>query len=547
MATGFQPPTELRHWHEYERTLWAAPAELRREVHREVAPESLYYMVRVLLTTRDIRDEVTGERQVEHPYVYEFCEDVQESSANVIDIAFRGGWKSTSKSFANPIRRVIRDPNVAICIFSFQRAMAKKHLSRVKQELEGNKELIATWPEIFYENPGSTQHGAKSWSLEAGLIVKRSTNRLEATISCSAFESSLPTGSHFDILIFDDIVDEDSCRTEEGRQKSKEQWQIALGLTNRGAEAWYQGTHYNAGDVWVWLNKKKGFVLRRRAAVDREKPAPAGEYEVAPGRSISYEIIGGAPVFLTAEELAQKAWEMGRKVYGQQMLVDPHAGEDTTFDATLVQYYRKAPGLEGRAKTRYLLIDPANRKHSTSDNSAFVVVALGSDRNVYVVDLWKGRLDPLERVLKAIELHRKWTPHETRWEQNGLESDVFWLRQEQEKVGYRFEAEGYAWRIDKVSRLHDSLAPLLERKRLWLPNELPQHVEGEWVDNVRLFVHEELARFPLTKEDHWLDALNLLFHPKAPDLLWPTAGPRRILGDSFADSGVAASGSWYSA
>lgn len=543
-----QLPTELRHWSELERLILSSPPELRREAHRRFAPESLYYLIRMVLTTKDIRDEVTGERQVEHPFLFEYAQAVQEESDDIVDIGARGHWKSTLKTFASPLRMSLRNPNVGIGIFSFQRKLAKAHLSRIKQEIEGNKELRATWPEIFWENPNSSIHGAPMWSLESGLILKRRSARTDATFEAHSFDRSLPTGKHFDILIFDDVVDEDNCRTADARAKGIEQWQLALNLSSRGAKFWYVGTHYHAADLWVYLEDEKGYTVRRRPAVDVSKPAPEGSFQVTPQRSVSFEAIGGEPVFLTPEELTKKAWDFGPKVYGQQMLCDPRAGEDGTFDATKIRYYRAAPGLEARAKMRYLLVDPANKKNSDSDRSGYMVVGLGADQNFYILDLWKGKLDPLERVRKAIELHRKWAPlHDVRWEQNGLETDVFWLQQEQERQGYRFKANGYAWRIDKKQRLTDNLGPAIEQERIWVPQEILQDRDGERVDNVRELVHEEIAKHPLSKEDHWLDCLNLLFHPKAPALAWPTQGPRRITSDSFADSAAVANGSWMSA
>lgn len=520
-------PTTLDQWDEMEADLAAMPPPAIHAIHRELAPRSLYYLMRMVLTTGAIRNEVTGQRQIAHPFVFDFINEAAEDSHNVIDIAARGHWKSTIGSFGMPIWRVLQNPNTAVCIFSVQRKLAKAHLSRIKQELEGNKSLQQAWPDVFYNNPNSSIHGSPLWSLESGLIVRRTSNRIEATLEAHAFAESLPTGKHYDILSFDDCVDGDYVRTAASREKLIEQHRLALNLTNRHPEIWYQGTYYHYADLYVHLEATVGLRVRKRPAVDASQPAPEGEWKTKTGRAIPYEAIGGAPVLLTPDELAEKVNSMGPRVYGQQMLCDPRAGEAQALDATLVKRYKTRPHEEARGKTLYLLVDPANQTKKDSDSTAMLVVGAGADRNLYLLDAVKAKLDPKQRISMAMMLHRKWQPLQTRWEETGLESDTFYLEEQMEKEGYRFDVVSLAWRVNKVQRLADFFQPILEDGRLWVPREILANRDGEEVNLVTEFVAEEIAKFPVSKEDHMLDAFGLLNHPKADPIVYPASGPRR--------------------
>jgi hypothetical protein len=164
-----------------------------------------------------------GRGDVNHPWLFARCQEVEEDPDGYIDLWSRFHYKSTLITFAGSIQEVIRNPETKIAIFSAVKSIAAAFLSQIKEEFENNEILKFVYQDVLYNNPrvlGADGRPAK-WSDARGITVKRNSNPKEATIEAHGLIDSQPTSRHFDLHIYDDMVTQDYL-SEEAIRKTTE-------------------------------------------------------------------------------------------------------------------------------------------------------------------------------------------------------------------------------------------------------------------------------------------------------------------------------------
>lgn len=176
---------------------------------------------------------------------------------------------STIITFGGSFQEIIKDPEITIGIFANDRPISKGFLLQIKTEMELNPKLPALWPHIFWTEP---KRQASKWSMDEGLIVQRKGNPREATISAWGLVDAQPTGKHFSLRIYDDVVTEDSVGTPEQIIKTTQRWELSQDLAqietgSSGSDRrQHVGTRYHFGDTY-------GQILKRKALKARIYPA----------------------------------------------------------------------------------------------------------------------------------------------------------------------------------------------------------------------------------------------------------------------------------
>ncbi len=218
------------------------------EARRWLGRNDLFFLLTVLLHRPDIN----------HDWLFDRCREVQESPNGHLDLWAREHYKSTIITFGLSIQDILAahgdDPEpryngreVTIGIFSHTKPIAKDFLKQIKSELETNEELQALYPDVLHSEP-KTQ--AKQWSLDGGITVKRKTNPKEATVEAWGLVDGQPTGKHFYILNYDDVVTKGSVNTPDQIKKTTEAWELSDNLGTEGGWQRYIGTRYHLFDTY---------------------------------------------------------------------------------------------------------------------------------------------------------------------------------------------------------------------------------------------------------------------------------------------------------
>lgn len=485
--------------------LWGAKARgagALRQILAELGRRDLFFLLTRILHRNDMDND----------WCFARCYEVQNAPDGMLDLWAREHYKSTIITFGQSIRDILRNPEITIGIFSHSRPVAKGFLAQIKQELEQNELLKQLYSDVLFAEP---KRESPRWSLDNGLVVRRKHNPKEATVEAWGLVDGQPTGKHFSLLVYDDVVTRESVTSPEMIAKVTEAWALSLNLGARGGKRRTIGTRYYYNDSYKTM-------LERHAAVPRIHPATKN------GKA------DGVSVFLPQEILAEKRRQMGPFVFGCQMLQDPVADRAQGFQESWLRWWSPAKvgaahenagnapyanvggagqGGAWQGHNRYLLVDPAASRKEHADWTVMLVLGLGADNNYYLIDGVRDRLSLTGRANALFRLHRLYSPLAVGYEQYGMQADIEFMREEMERRNYRFEIVPLGGKLAKVDRIRQ-LVPIFERGRMYLPQSCPfVDVEGRTRDLTQELVHDEYLAFPVCGHDDMLDCLARICDP----------------------------------
>jgi hypothetical protein len=472
-------------------TLWQDVAAVYGEA--TLGKLDRFYLLTVLLHRED----------ADHPWLYARCREVEKSPDGHLDLWAREHYKSTIITFAGAIQEILNNPEITIGIFSHNAPTAKKFLQQIKTELETNEQLKALYPDILWANP-KTQ--APKWSLEGGITVKRKKNPKEQTVEAHGLVDSMPTGSHFGLMIYDDVVVPESVTTPEQILKTTNAWSLSDNLGARDARGlirkWHIGTRYKFGDTYEAIMEMGVLKPRIYAAT-------------ADGT------VNGTPVYLTAEAWAEKKKTQLPSILAAQMLQNPAAGNEAMFKMEWLRFAEIRP----RTLNVYILCDPAQSRKKGSDKTAIVVIGLDAANNKYLLDGYHHKMNLADRWTAIYQLRKHWMRQpgvqqvEVGYERYGLQSDIEHFEIEMKKPGAEsfvikevaWPSEGPGAKFDRIQRLVPDfmqskffLAATVVRKETLASGEVVKHYDVESNAQKQCRARGEAFRIlkPIKRKDH---------------------------------------------
>lgn len=448
---------------------------------RALAKGDLFYLLAVVMKRKDINRD----------WLFARCREVQAAPDGHLDLWARGHYKSTIITVGKTIQDVLNNPEITVGIFSHTKTIARDFLKQIKYEFENNKQLYELFPHIA--KPEGTD--SRTWS-EAAIVVQRSTNPKEATIEGWGLIEGQPTGKHFSLLVYDDVVTRESVYTPEQMKKTTEAWELSQNLGDEGGRMRLIGTRYHFNDTYK-------AILDKGVAVPRVYPATV---DGTPD---------GAPVLLSRAALRRKRTSQGPYTFGCQMLQNPIADSVMGFKREWLRYADVGGNwrMPHAGHNLYMLCDPAAGKKKNNDYTVMVVIGLAADGNYYVIDGLRDRLNLTERAAALFRLHQQYHPLAVGYEQYGMQADIEYIKTEMETRNYRFGITPLGGGMPKNDRIR-RLIPLFEGGKVWLPSTLPfVDSEKRQRDFTKEFIEEEYTAFPVAGHDDMLDCVARIVEP----------------------------------
>ncbi len=465
------------------------------------------------------------------PWLFDRVREVEADPDGYLDLWAREHYKSTIVTFAGIIQEILRDPDITVCIFSHTRPVANKFLNHIKREFEHNEYLQDVYDDVLWKK---AHKDAPLWSLEKGITVKRQSNPKEATVEASGLVDGMPTGSHYLLRVYDDVVTLKSVSTPEQVTKTTDAYALSDNLGARGPDGMMReqmlGTRYSFADTYQHIINAKTLKVRLHAATDDG-------------------LRTGNPVFLTREALDEKLSKQPAHIFAAQQLQNPAAGTEAMFNINWVKYQDVRPA----TLNVYLMVDPAGSKKRSSDNTAMSVIGYDAGRVKWLLDGYCHKMGLTERWQRIKELRQKWL--ETPGVQNvfvGYESygipdalDHFEERMEIEKLYFpitvlQWPRQEAGSKEDRIARLEPDLRMgrfvLSALLQVESPAQIAMREAGQafriftpqWrVDQNRLRYSinrrflEELKFFPFAQHDDFIDACSRIYDmdPRPPVLI----------------------------
>lgn len=445
MTASSLPASRRLSWEFY--TDWKTEAlkegpEAWREAERWLGRNDLFYLMVMLLRRPDI----------DHDFLFERCREVQAAPDGHLDLWAREHGKSSCITFGLTIQDILKDPEITVGIFSHTRGIAKAFLRQIKLEFEGNDILKAMYPDVLWEKPSKQ---SPKWSEDDGLIVRRGGNPKEATIEAWGLVDGQPTGRHFRLRVYDDVVTRESVASPEMIKKTTDAWDLSQNLGVQGGAVRYIGTRYSLFDTYAEM-------MQRGSAIPRIHTATSN------GR------FDGRPVFFTAKQWADRMRDSSRSILAAQMLQNPLADEDATFRTEWLRSYEVRP----RTLNVYIMADPSRGRSATSDNTAIAVIGIASNGAKFLLDGACHRMTLSQRWIALRNLYRKWSRAQgvqhiaVGYERYGAQSDDEYFTEQMERGKELFPIQELNWTRDgsesKVERV-ERLEPDFRNSRFYLP------------------------------------------------------------------------------
>lgn len=442
-------------------------------------------------------------------WLYERCREVQREPDGYLDLWSREHYKSTIITVGLTIQNILNDPEITVGIFSHTRPIAKAFLRQIKREFETNRLLQELFPHICPRAKDET----RTWSEGEGIVVRRKSNPKEATVEAWGLVEGPPTGKHFSVLVYDDVVTLESVSTPEQIRKTTDAWRLSLNLGAHGGRRRMIGTRYHANDTYAELMKQGSVKVRLHPATDD------GTFE-------------GTPVLLSREALNEKRRDMGPRVFACQMLQNPLADKADGFRRQWIRFWDAKREFWDQMN-RVIFVDPAGSKKQTSDYSVFCVVGWNMDRNLYLIHGERLRANLTERTATLFRLVREYQPMFVGYEQYGLQADIEHIESEMQRVNYFFNIRKLGGQTPKIDRIR-RLIPWFEQGRLFLPAQSSFRDEEGRIRNFSTeFIEDEFETFPVSAHDDMLDCLARCCDPEVR-----VSFPEEICGMAAGESAV---------
>lgn len=448
------------------------------------------------------------------PFLFERCQEVQKEPDGFLDIWARDLYKTSIITFALTIQEILRDPEITICIYSYNVSTAQKMLVQIKNVLEGNRILLSCFPDILFTNTN-----VSTWKDEQGNIhrmewsndgfnVKRKGNPKEHTLECSGLVTGQKTGGHYNLLIYDDTVTPESVATRSQIEKTTSQFEMSL---NTGSTANMRirmiGTRYALGDTYEKIIRDGTVKLRKYPCVDEN------------GTSVLYSDV----------VLNWKLSKMHGSVVATQMYCDPQAGSVFNFLEEWIPARIRFSDIDLEKWNWYIIVDPAQKVSEDADYTimwAVGVTGKGDDKTYLWADLIRDKLN-LEGKQKALfDMVARFTNSRKRptvfYERVGMQSDIQHYQYIMNRTGYVFdiiEASGkpklnygmtasgsnLKFKDLRISALQPSLK---NGRHRFVDEAFHENWKKEKEDMLRSFFEQEYTKYPFSEHDDGLDAMS---------------------------------------
>lgn len=330
----------------------------------------------------------------------EMCQMVETGPrSHTLDVWGREHGKSTIITQAGSLQDVLNDPEETCAIFSYSKPAALKHMRPIKQVCEGSEFVKACFPDILYDNP---QSEATKWAEESGLFVKRRGNQGEPTFSCYGLTEGMPTGGHFSLRVYDDVVTQDLVNTPEMIAKIKENFDMSQNLGTVHGRHRVIGTYYHHDDPLVYIKSKRDPVSQKSIYLERRIPSTLDGTFNGPSR------------YLPESRLAEL--RTNRFMFATQHLLDPTpVGERALDPNSLIEI---EPQRIPKRLYRFMVIDPAGtegKRVKGKKTDAWAIMTFGVEpylddlgaSELYILDLFIDACDHAQAMKQIVAMYMR--------------------------------------------------------------------------------------------------------------------------------------------
>jgi len=319
----------------------------------------------------------------------------------------------------------------------------------------------------------------------------------EASITAFGIES-MPTGSHYPRIKFDDLVVPENSTTAEQLKKVKDQYGMVRAsiLTTFGNVA-ICGTIYDDGDVHREMEDSGLYHTYKKAAEWKEKGEDGGMYR----RTLWPVQYGPDQLDAIKSDPTVTVY-----IYSCQYLLDPTPeDENAFFQLQWFPRYKKLP----TPLKHFAAGDLAISEKEDAADTAIVVMGLDHLYELYFVDVLFGHWDSLTIIDTIIHVQAMYRPGIFTLEAENIQRTIMpFLKLKMRETGIFPNLDAILPRGDKIAKAR----PMQGRAKegaIWLPKK--DSNQPPWLFDVEY----QIRRFPRAKKKDIIDSASLLCYQLA--------------------------------
>jgi predicted phage terminase large subunit-like protein len=182
---------------------------------------------------------------------------------DVLVLWARGHHKTTAVMVVIAIQAILVNPDIRVVIMQGTVKNTKDRLREIASHFIGTAErsrLTELFPEFcgVKDEDGNWQFGKKQIQFNAERFTTPARTRkqlAQATVTVAS-PKSVKTGQHYDLGIFDDLVNDQNYRSQTLLRKVQEDFDMCFPLIDPGCPRFVSGTRYAFGDLYETIQKR---------------------------------------------------------------------------------------------------------------------------------------------------------------------------------------------------------------------------------------------------------------------------------------------------
>jgi predicted phage terminase large subunit-like protein len=403
-------------------------------------------------------------------------------------LAPRGHGKSSWATEEFVAWSIGRNPNIRALLVGGAPYRVVRAARRVRSIIQTDPKFRALFGRLGPITDGSPARvPGQKWA-EAEFTVRRTADLAEPTVVALGAGATIP-GHRCDLVIADDLV-HDKNTSQDQREKLAEWFDKALlpALQPDGAMV-VIGTRWHYADLYQRLiDSGLWTLIQHKAILDEEKGLVLW------------------PEHFPFETLMQRRKEMGEILFGCQYQNDPSGLKGQLLKGEWIHWYERGEEPSRDSTVIFIGVDPAISEAATADYFALVVVAMDDDRNIWVMDTYRGRLDFPAQIEMIRSKAAQWDPSKVAIEDVAYQLSLVQVLMRESNL----RVVGRKTTQNKTARL-TAMGPHFENGRIRVRRDM-RELEAEYL------------AFPRGAHDDLLDALEL-----AVEAALDTRQPRLIV------------------
>jgi len=469
----------------------------------------------------------------------------------------RGHFKTSVNTIAHTIQFIINYPNIACMISVANTERAKIMLGGVLSHFTTNEAFRQLFPEHCPPTSKAANFGRQDGFTTMARDFSYETRKIrnEPTVHLGTIEKAVAS-LHFDVIKFSDVVDEENSENREQCEKIVKAFSDKQpAVVNHKSWVYVEGTRYHNDDLYGQImaaddanelngNPRRYNVFMRGCFKRVNSTFDMSDLDKPFEKDQDGNLVAIFPEHMPLESLlAIKNDPVDGKSFNPQYLNDPTDPEDSALPVGKINNKVVPATVDPkifhdkiRISYRDMAVDFAETTKAKSDSTAVVVVGWSFANKPYVEKIEAGRWGDEEKIVKLLQLYKKYKPQNIYLEDMPYTVGLFQSIQKVFQAAKEYPNWVWVKRRGSNQKKADRIGGALST--WWKTREL-KFVEPEAVEDQSegfRVLKKEARAFPKGAHDDILDCLADLMTNKTP--FFDRLGPRSIEDPEVQQKGL---------